>query len=510
MNPANSTPVRVRFAPSPTGPLHIGGVRTALYNYLFARHTGGQFILRIEDTDQSRFVPQSETYLRQTLAWLRLTPDESPWQGGNYGPYRQSERQKSYLPYALQLVAQGDAYYAFDTSEELEAMRQQQKALGAPAPKYNAITRMALSNSLTSSADEVKRKIAAGMPYVIRMKVNPKELIKFKDQVRGWIQVEGRTLDDKVLFKSDGMPTYHLANVIDDHLMKITHVIRGEEWLPSTPLHVLLYKALHWTPPHFVHLPLLLRADGQGKLSKRATDKDTLTLPMDWQDPTTKAISPGFQQAGYLPQAVLNFLALLGWHPGGNKEFFTLDELRAAFSLERLKRAGIRFDMYKANWLNGQHLRALPPEIAIDRYLRPHLDDAHLDIEDPYLHKVYHLIKERTTFPQELWPAAKPFFMPPSPYQTLPETHAPLFAAWHKKLRPLTTWHRAPLQELLKKEIQQHKATPSQVLPALRTALLGTKEGPHIAEVMEVLGKKETLARLDRLKFSPAPPEPLP
>lgn len=488
--------VRVRFAPSPTGPLHIGGVRTALYNYLFARKMKGRFLLRIEDTDQSRFVPESEAYLRETLDWLGLTPDESPWQGGDYGPYRQSERKERYLPYALELIAQGHAYYAFDTPEELEAMRQHQKALGVASPKYDAITRMTLSNSLTLSAEEVQQRIAAGKPYVVRMKINPKTIIKFKDEVRGWIQVEGRTLDDKVLFKSDGMPTYHLANVVDDHLMKITHVIRGEEWLPSTPLHVLLYQALGWEAPHFVHLPLLLKSDGQGKLSKRATDGETLTLPMNWQDPTTKTTHLGFREAGFLPEALLNFLALLGWHPSGNQEFFTFEEIRSSFSLERIKRAGIRFDMHKVHWLNGEHLRALPTETLVAQYLRPELEAAHLELDDDYVRKVCALIKVRATFPQELWEAAKPFFVRPKQDNGEVLTWEALFAAWKKRLQELETWEVAPLQQLLKEEVRHHEAKPNQVMPLLRKVLIGSKEGPHVIEILDVLGKHETLARL--------------
>ncbi|MEM7174165.1 MAG: glutamate--tRNA ligase, partial [Bacteroidota bacterium] len=345
--------VRVRFAPSPTGPLHIGGVRTAFYNYLFAKKHQGQFILRIEDTDQNRLVPQSESYIQEALTWLGITPDESPQKGGEMGPYRQSERKSLYEKYALALVKAGKAYYAFDTPEELEAMRAKFKAIGQAAPQYNAISRMQMKNSLTLSQEEVSQRLKQGQPYVIRMLIDPQITIKAKDTIRGWVQVKGVNLDDKVLLKADGMATYHLANVVDDHFMQITHVIRGEEWLPSLAYHILLYEYFQWEKPEFVHLPLLLNANGKGKLSKRNTQQhDFPILPLDWQDAHTQQTLPGFKQAGYLKEALLNFIALLGWHPSHNQELFTCDELIANFSLSRISKSGACFDIDKAKWFN--------------------------------------------------------------------------------------------------------------------------------------------------------------
>ena len=319
-----SREVRVRFAPSPTGPLHIGGVRTALYNYLFARKMGGKFLLRIEDTDQARFVPGAESYIQESLAWLGISPDESPWNPGEDGPYRQSERKGSYMQYALDLVEAGHAYYAFDTSEELDAMRERLTAARVVQPQYNSITRTQMKNSLTLSEDEVKARLASGDPYVIRVKIPLKEDVRLNDMIRGWVMVHSSTLDDKVLMKSDGMPTYHLANIVDDHLMNITHVIRGEEWLPSAPLHVLLYKFFGWedTMPEFAHLPLLLKPDGNGKLSKRDGDKLGFPVfPLNWENKEDGETAAGFREAGYLPDAFLNFLAFLGWNPGDERDW---------------------------------------------------------------------------------------------------------------------------------------------------------------------------------------------
>ncbi|MDQ3291300.1 MAG: glutamate--tRNA ligase, partial [Bacteroidota bacterium] len=330
--------VRVRFAPSPTGPLHIGGVRTALYNYLFAKKMGGKMLLRIEDTDQNRFVPGAEDYIFESLAWCGIKLDESPLTGGPHAPYRQSERKPMYMQYAMQLIEAGHAYYAFDTAEELDAMRERLKAAKVTTPQYNAITRNTMKNSLTLPEDEVKRRLESGEPYVIRLKVPRKEEIRLKDLIRGWVVVHSSAIDDKVLMKSDGMPTYHLANIVDDHLMEITHVIRGEEWLPSAPLHVLLYRYLGWesTMPEFAHLPLLLKPDGNGKLSKRDGDKLGFPVfPLQWIDPFTGEKSSGYRESGYLPEAFINFLAFLGWNPGTQQELFTMDELAEAFTIDR-------------------------------------------------------------------------------------------------------------------------------------------------------------------------------
>ncbi|MDQ4142029.1 MAG: glutamate--tRNA ligase, partial [Bacteroidota bacterium] len=357
--------VRVRFAPSPTGPLHIGGVRTALYNYLFAKKMGGKMLLRIEDTDQNRFVPGAEDYIFESLAWCGIQLDESPLNGGPHAPYRQSERKPIYMQYAMQLIEAGHAYYAFDTAEELDAMRERLKAAKVTTPQYNAITRNTMKNSLTLPEDEVKRRLESGEPYVIRLKVPRKEEIRLKDLIRGWVVVHSSAIDDKVLMKSDGMPTYHLANIVDDHLMEITHVIRGEEWLPSAPLHVLLYRYLGWesTMPEFAHLPLLLKPDGNGKLSKRDGDKLGFPVfPLQWTDPFTGEKSSGYRESGYLPEAFVNFLAFLGWNPGTQQELFTMEELAEAFTIDRIGKSGTRFDINKARWYNEQYLRAKPDE----------------------------------------------------------------------------------------------------------------------------------------------------
>ncbi|MFN9325071.1 MAG: glutamate--tRNA ligase, partial [Flavobacteriales bacterium] len=342
-------------------PLHMGGVRTALYNYLFARRHGGQFLLRIEDTDQARFVPGAEEYIREALDWCGITPDESPWTGGPDGPYRQSDRKDLYRQYADQLIAADKAYYAFDTSEELEAMRERLKAAGSASPAYNSLTREHMKNSLTLSADEVQERLARCDEHVVRLKVPRHTEVRFEDIIRGWVVVQSANIDDKVLFKSDGMPTYHLANIVDDHLMRITHVIRGEEWLPSAPLHVLLYEAFGWERPAFAHLPLILKPDGNGKLSKRDGDRLGFPVfPLNWQDPTSGEQSSGYRERGYYPEAFINMLALLGWNPGGDVELMSKDELVKHFDLERVHKGGAKFDPDKTKWFNQQYLRHRP------------------------------------------------------------------------------------------------------------------------------------------------------
>src|SRR5688572_8749130 len=352
--------VRVRFAPSPTGALHIGGVRTALYNFLLARQNKGTMILRIEDTDQNRYVPGAEEYILQSLAWVGITIDEGVGVGGPYAPYRQSERKPMYMQYAQQLIDNGFAYYAFDTEGELEAMRERLKTAGVASPQYNSITRMQMRNSLTLLEDEVRALLDAQTPYVVRLKVPRKEEVRLNDMVRGWVMVHSSQIDDKVLMKSDGMPTYHLANVVDDYLMKISHVIRGEEWLPSAPLHVLLYKYFGWENemPQFAHLPLLLKPDGNGKLSKRDADQLGFPIfPLTWKDPETSEVATGYKEAGYLPDALLNFLAFLGWNPGTTQEIFSMEELIQLFSIEKVSKHGAKFDQNKAKWFNQQYLR---------------------------------------------------------------------------------------------------------------------------------------------------------
>ena len=503
----------LRFAPSPTGPLHIGGVRTALYNYLLARqlvHNGqpGRLLLRIEDTDQGRYVPGAEAYIIEALAWLGITFDEGPHLGGPHAPYRQSERKSLYRQYAEQLIAAGHAYYAFDTEADLEAMRQRGEAAGIKSPQYNAITREHMQNSLALPADEVRRRLEAGLPYVIRFKVPRKEEVRFHDLIRGWIVYSSAELDDKVLLKSDGMPTYHLANVVDDRLMQVTHVIRGEEWLPSTPLHVLLYRAFGWPQPQFAHLPLLLRPDGHGKLSKR--DGDQLgfpVFPIDWRHPTTGDTASGFRERGFLPQALVNFLAFLGWNPGTEQEIFSLDQLVQAFSIERVGKAGTRFDFQKALWFNQHYLRATPlPELAAA--LRAQLTAAGLtgDWADAYLERVAALLLDRVHFTTELLPQGRYFFEQPTAYDDAmkakqwkapaPEAIA-AFADAAAALPPASA--SAAFEAAFKALCEAKGLKPGSVMGALRLATTGVPQGPAVFDILAALGP---LAAAGRLRHS--------
>ena len=410
--------VRVRFAPSPTGPLHIGGVRTALYNYLFAKNKGGKMILRIEDTDQARFVEGAEQYIIESLKWCGIEFDESVVAGGDFGPYKQSERKDLYLPYAEQLVKDGFAYYAFDTTEELTAMRERMKAAGVPSPQYNAVTRTTMQNSLALSEDEVKIRMDAGETYVIRIKMPRNEEVKLNDIIRGWVVVNTNNMDDKVIFKSDGMPTYHLANIVDDYMMKISHVIRGEEWLPSAPLHVLLYRYLGWEDamPQFAHLPLILKPDGNGKLSKR--DGDRLGFPVfptEWMNPETKEISSGYRESGYISEAFINMLSFLGWNPGTTQEIFSMEGLIEAFSLERVGKAGAKFDFDKTRWFNQQYLRAKSKE-ELAQDLQIILKENGVEAEDNFVATVCEQLKERATFVKDMWEEGKYYFAAPTSY----------------------------------------------------------------------------------------------
>jgi len=390
-------PVRVRFAPSPTGPLHMGGVRTALFNFLFARKNNGTFILRIEDTDQKRYVKGAEDYIYESLKWCGIEPDEGMRKGGAYEPYRQSERKNIYLKYINKLIESGDAYYAFDTSEELEEFRRKKEREGS-AFTYDAQVRNSLNNSLNLSPKDLENKIKNGGQYVIRFKVPENKLLKFNDLIRGNIQVDTSTLDDKVLFKSDGMPTYHLANIVDDHLMKITHVIRGEEWLPSLPLHMLLYQAFGWEPPLFAHMPLTLKPDGKGKLSKRDGDRLGFPVfPLEWKNPETGEISSSYKESGYFPEAFINILAFLGWNPGTEQEIFSMDELIETFSLERVVKAGSRFDPEKARWFNQQYLRAKSDQELGELFVS-YLEDNNIQADKEMFAEVCGLVKERVSF----------------------------------------------------------------------------------------------------------------
>ena len=497
--------VRVRFAPSPTGPLHIGGVRTALYNYLFARKHGGKFLLRLEDTDQVRFVPGAEEYIINALKWCGIEPDEGVGYGGDYGPYRQSERKHMYREFADRLVEQGDAYYAFDTPEELDAMRDQLKKAGVAAPQYNAITRSNMKNSLTLSAGEVEKRLEAGEPYVIRIKIPRKEEIKFQDMIRGWVAVHSANLDDKVIYKSDGMPTYHLANVVDDHLMKITHVIRGEEWLPSAPLHVFLYKVFGWedSMPQFAHLPLILRPDGNGKLSKRDGDRLGFPVfPLDWTDPQTGEQSSGYRERGYFPEAVINILAFLGWNPGTNQELFSLEELIEAFSLERVGKAGAKFDPDKAKWFNQQYLREKEGARLAD-ILMPYMQEKNIGTTPEYLAQVCDLMKERATFVKDIPEEGRYLFEAPSVYdeKTLQkkwkEDTAAIIRQLKEELETLDNFSAEKIEQTFKSFLETHGLGFGAVLPNLRLLLTGEGMGPSLFAIAALIGKEETMKRID-------------
>ncbi len=491
--------VRVRFAPSPTGALHIGGVRTALYNYLFAKKNNGAFILRIEDTDRTRFVEGAEKYIEESLVWAGITADESPSAGGEFGPYRQSERKEIYAGYAQQLVNEGKAYYAFDSSEELDAMRERLTQAGVANPQYNAVTRMQMQNALTLSPEEVQAKIDAGDSYVVRIKMPRNEDIRFKDEVRGWVVVNSATLDDKILLKSDGMPTYHLANIVDDHLMEITHVIRGEEWLPSAPLHVTLYEYLGWEPPKMAHLPLLLKPDGNGKLSKRAADKLGFPIfPMNWKDPQTQELSEGFKERGYLKDAFINFLALLGWNPGGEQELFDSVQLIELFSLEKINKSGAKFDIEKAKWFNQQYLKQLSNE-DIAQELGVQFPDI---AENELLPQIANSLKERVTFIAEMKQAGQFYFERPSTYnekmvkKKWNEFASDKLVGYASELSKLETVKADDAKEVLTNFLAADETPLGKVMPALRLALTGEAGGPDLMEIIEILGPKEVAERI--------------
>ncbi|MDH5396684.1 MAG: glutamate--tRNA ligase [Cyclobacteriaceae bacterium] len=498
--------IRVRFAPSPTGPLHIGGVRTALYNYLFAKKNGGKFIVRIEDTDQARYVKGAEEYILESLRWLGLSPDEGPEQGGPYLPYRQSERKGLYEKYAMQLVSEGKAYYAFDTPEEIEEMRVRLEDSGVVKPQYNSITRHKMKNSLTLSEEETNALIAQNAPYVIRLKVPSKEEIRFEDQIRGWVVVHSSTIDDKVLLKSDGMPTYHMANVVDDHIMQITHVIRGEEWLPSAPLHILLYKFLGWESemPTFAHLPLILKPTGKGKLSKRDSDKHGFPIfPLAWDDPESEDKMMGFREEDYLPEALLNFLAFLGWNPGTEKELFTLDELIEAFGLERITKGGARFDIEKANWYNEQYLRKKPDNFLVERLLSASEKEG-FECSKGKGENIVRLMKDRVSFPKDLLYQARYFFEAPEEYdeklvkKKWDHTAIGVFMDYAKQLKKLDEISAAEAKSTLEKVLVVHEAGLGQVMLALRLAITGGGTGPDVVEIISVLGGQETAQRIEK------------
>jgi len=497
--------VRVRFAPSPTGPLHIGGVRTALYNYLFAKNKGGKMILRIEDTDQARFVEGAEQYIIDSLKWCGIEFDESVISGGDFGPYKQSERKTMYLPYADQLVKDGFAYYAFDTSEELTAMRERMKSAGVPSPQYNAVTRTTMQNSLALSEDEVTKRMEAGESYVIRIKMPRNEEVKLNDIIRGWVVVNTNNMDDKVIFKSDGMPTYHLANVVDDYLMKITHVIRGEEWLPSAPLHVLLYRYLGWEDkmPQFAHLPLILKPDGNGKLSKR--DGDRLGFPVfptEWMNPETKEISSGYRESGYIKEAFINMLSFLGWNPGTTQEIFSMEGLIESFSLERVGKAGAKFDVDKTRWFNQQYLRSKSKE-DLSQDLQIILKENGVEAEDSFVATVCEQLKERSTFVKDMWEEGIYYFAAPTTYdektirKKWKEDTPKYMLELKDRLSELSDFSSENIEIEFKKYLEENELGMGRLLPAFRVSLTGLGMGPSLFDIASLLGKEETIKRIE-------------
>ncbi len=498
--------VRVRFAPSPTGPLHIGGVRTALFNYLFAKKHGGDFLLRIEDTDQTRYVPGAEEYIIEALEWCGLKLDEGVTKGGDYGPYRQSERKNLYRDYAMQLVSEGNAYFAFDTPEELDAMRERLKAEGSSNQQYGIETRMQMKNSLSLSGEEVQQRISSGEPYVIRFKMPENETVVMHDLIRGEVKFNTNTLDDKVLYKSDGMPTYHLANIVDDHLMKITHVIRGEEWLPSLPLHTLLYKALGWADsmPKFAHLPLILKPNGKGKLSKRDGDKGGFPVfPLQWKDPKSGELSSGYRESGYFPEAFINIMALLGWNPGTEQEIFSMDELIEAFDISKVGKAGAKFDPEKAKWFNHQYLQKKSNE-ELTAYYQKILKEKGIDATDDFVQQVVALIKERATFVSDFWEQSYFLFKAPTEYdakmvkkrwkEDTPE-HLKKLSCVLKEIEPFTAENT---EQKVKEWLEASGLSMGQVMTAFRLAVVGAGKGPHMFDIIALIGKEETVKRIER------------
>ena len=494
--------VRVRFAPSPTGALHIGGVRTALYNYLFAKQHGGDLIFRIEDTDSSRFVPGAEEYIIESFRWLGIKFDEGVSFGGKYGPYRQSERRHIYKIYVDQLLADGKAYIAFDTPEELEAKRAEIKNF-----QYDAHTRGMMRNSLTLSKEEVDELIADGQQYVVRFMVTPGEEVHVHDMIRGEVVIKSDILDDKVLYKSaDELPTYHLANIVDDHLMEVSHVIRGEEWLPSAPLHVLLYRAFGWedTMPAFAHLPLLLKPDGKGKLSKRDGDRLGFPVfPLEWHDPKTGEVSNGFREQGYFPEAVINFLALLGWNPGTEQELFTLDQLVDQFDISKCSKAGAKFDFQKAVWFNHEYI-LMKSDDEITELFAPIVTGNGVEESMERVRQVVHMMKDRVSFVKELWPLCSFFFIPPTEYdektvrKRWKEDSAVVMDQLATVLEGIDDFSVENQEKIVFAWVEGMGYKLGDVMNAFRLALVGIGKGPGMFDISAFLGKKETLARLRR------------
>ena len=500
-----SKKVRVRFAPSPTGGLHLGGVRTVLYNYLFAKQHGGDFILRIEDTDQSRYVPGAEQYIIDCLNWCGLNPDEGPHVGGAYEPYRQSERKDLYKKFAEQLVKDGHAYYAFDTPEEIEAMREKQKAEGKHTLHYDHNTRGGMKNSLFLSETETQQIIARGTPYVVRIKITPGDIVSFEDMIRGNIQFETDNVDDKVLLKADGMPTYHLAVVVDDHLMKITHAFRGEEWLPSAPVHVLLWKYLGWEDnmPKWAHLPLILKPDGNGKLSKR--DGDRLGFPvfaMNWTDPKSGELIKGFKKLGFLPEAFINLLAVLGWNDGTEQEIYSLEELVEKFSIEKVHHSGAKFDFEKAKWFNHEWIKKLPVSHFTSHVSRLFKEKGIAITDEAKFLKVLELVKDRCTLLTDFYEQAAFFFIAPTNIDLdsikpkWNENKQMFFVELIRAFELMTLWQHDELEKELKEIAAAHQLKPGELMLPLRIMLVGGKFGPGVFDIASVIGKEETVKRI--------------
>lgn len=493
--------VRVRFAPSPTGPLHIGGVRTALFNYLFAKKHQGTFILRIEDTDQTRYVDNAEQYIVDALNWCNIPFDEGPRKNEKFGPYRQSERKEMYRQYADLLVDKGWAYHAFDTSEELNFHRKDHEEKGKTFI-YNWHNRLKLKNSLSLTAKEVSGKINAGEKYVIRFKTPQDETLIMQDEIRGTITIDTNTIDDKVLFKSDGMPTYHLANIVDDHLMEISHVIRGEEWLPSMPLHILLYKAFDWEAPKFAHLPLILKPVGKGKLSKRDGDKLGFPVfPLAYTNTETGAVSRGYKEDGYFPDAFINMLALLGWNPGTEQEIFSLEQLTQVFDLNRVSKSGAKFNPDKTNWFNQQYLQTKSDEELTALYL-PILKEKGILTDPLFVQKVVSLIKERAVFVTDFWDLSSFFFVAPTTYDAkaskknwkegTPELMTDLIAV----ISTIDDFTSETTETTIKEWITSKEIGFGKVMQPIRLSLVGALKGPHLFDIIELIGKEETIRRI--------------
>lgn len=494
--------VRVRFAPSPTGPLHIGGVRTALFNYLFAKKHNGTFVLRVEDTDQNRYVDGAEQYIIESLNWCNIPFDEGPGKNEKFGPYRQSERKHLYRQYAQELINKGKAYYAFDTSEELDELRKDHEANGKTFI-YNWHNRQKLTNSISLSKEDVEKRIANGDDYVIRFWSPQDETLHLKDIIRGDIQIDTNVLDDKVLFKSDGMPTYHLANIVDDHLMEITHVIRGEEWLPSLALHFQLYDAFGWEAPEFAHLPLILKPTGKGKLSKRDGDKLGFPVfPLEWKDPKSGEVSRGYKEDGYFPEAMVNFIAFLGWNPGTEQELFSLEELTKAFELERVNKSGARFDPEKINWFNHHYMQVQSSEklAAFYKSSRSELSD----IDNGYIALVVDLIKERATFVSDFWELSSFFFVAPSEYdekaskKAIKDDTRGLMQELVSVIESADDSSKEVIQDAVKGWITSNEIGFGKVMMPLRLALVGALQGPDVFDIMFMIGKAESIQRINQ------------